>query len=87
MRKVTEKFIGEMKDLTNEMFKKSMDSDAILCMNSDDFTMVQTLLKLQETSNEMMLKQAEIIDSLDERVDSLLRMNQQLLIKAGAEGL
>lgn len=64
------KEVNELKDSYIGMIK----SDVIEFMDEGTFTMVKNSLKLLTTSMEVMQEQAEIIESINKKLDKLLRI-------------
>lgn len=64
------KEVNELKDSYIGM----INSDVIEFMDEGTFTMVKNSLKLLTTSMEVMQEQAEIIESINKKLDKLLRI-------------
>ena len=71
MVETTKKFIEEVEELKNDVIVKN-SLNAFEEMGTDEFVMIQKLFKLLTTSEELMMKQAEMLTSMNNKLDKLL---------------
>ncbi len=71
MVETTKKFIEEVEELKNDVIVKN-GLNAFEEMDTDEFVMIQKLFKLLTTSEELMMKQAEMLTSMNNKLDKLL---------------
>lgn len=70
MRELTMTLMEEMKGLIEDTIKAAGVS--ILDMDAEQFAMVQRYYKLMNISEELMVKQATMMDETDRKIDKLL---------------
>lgn len=71
MVETTKKLIEEVEELKNDVIVKN-GLNAFEEMDTDEFVMIQKLFKLLTTSEELMMKQAEMLTSMNNKLDKLL---------------
>lgn len=76
MKQTAEQFINEVKELENDLVKmicSQVNVDAIESIDVDEIRMVQKSLKLMNTSCDLLLKQAEMMDNMNEKLNTMLK--------------
>ena len=76
MVETTKKLIEEVEELKNDVIVKNA-LNTFEEMDRDEFVMIQKLFKLLTTSEELMMKQAEMLTSMNNKLDKLLS-NEEL---------
>ena len=71
MVETAKKFIEEVEELKNDVIVKN-GLNAFEEMDTDEFVMIQKLFKLLTTSEELIMKQAEMLTSMNNKLDKLL---------------
>ena len=71
MVETTKKFIEEVEELKNDVIVKTA-LNTFEEIDGDEFIMIQKLFKLLTTSEELMMKQAEMLTSMNNKLDKLL---------------
>lgn len=71
MVETTKKFIEEVEELKNDVISKTAQ-DMFEDMDGDEFRMIQKLFRLLATSEELMMKQAEMLTSMNDKLEKLL---------------
>lgn len=72
MREVTEQLINEVDEFMKMCMEKAMEDIDITDINVEEFVAMQKAMKLMETSKELALKQAIMMDEMDRKLDMLL---------------
>lgn len=75
MLKATKKLVDEMKELESQIMKKLIGdglADITKYIGTEEITVILNCYKLWNTSLDLMLKQAEVIDGMNEKLDKLL---------------
>lgn len=67
----TERLVEEMKELMTEYYRE-ICAETILEMDSEEFNLVKRAIKLMNSSTELVLEQARILDGIDGKLDRLL---------------
>lgn len=75
----TEEMVNELKDFMQEAIKQTCDVDVLLDMNETEFGMLQKGMKLMNSSIDLVVAQAELLDEQNEKLDMLLKQNEKLL--------
>lgn len=70
---VTEKFIEEVNEVKKEFINNVFDYDMLKCMGEKEFILMKRLMGLMDTSIDIMVEQAKSMDSINEKLDLLLR--------------
>lgn len=72
MRETTMEYVTEVNRLTEGIMKR-MSTTSIFDMSAEDLFVLQSSMRVLDISNKMLLKQAEILDQLNEKMDKLLK--------------
>lgn len=70
MLKTTLKLNEQINELMNDM-SKVIGMDGIKTMNPDEFELIKKSLILLDTSQELMVRQAELIEGIYKKLDAL----------------
>lgn len=74
MLETTKKIIEEIEELKNDLIVKNA-LNTFEELDGDEFIMMQKLFKLLTTSEELMMKQAEMLTSINNKLNRLLSQN------------
>lgn len=77
MKKTVESYIKEVNELKDFGMKKIMEEVDITLVDTDEFELAKRTLKLLDTSCDLLLEQAEMMDSMNEKLDKLLARKGQ----------
>lgn len=73
MKDLAEQFVKEMNDAMDALMRQTGVSVLTLKdVNNDDFVAIKAGLKLLDTYNKLIIKQAEIMDEMNKKLDTLL---------------
>lgn len=73
MKDLAEQFVKEMNDAMDALMRQTGVSVLTLKdVDNDDFVAIKAGLKLLDTSNKLIIKQAEIMDEMNKKLDTLL---------------
>ena len=72
MKEITKQYVNEVKEVEKSVIGM-MDGFDIQNMDIEMFKFLQTLLKLIDTSNQMVLESGEIMDEMNAKLDLLLK--------------
>lgn len=75
MLETTKKLVDEMKELESQVMKKLIGdglADIAEYAGTEEIAVILKCYKLWNTSLDLMLKQAEVIDGMNEKLDKLL---------------
>lgn len=67
----TKLLVEEMKELMTACYRE-IGAETILEMDSEEFNLVTRIIKLTNSSTELVLEQARILDGIDGKLDRLL---------------
>ena len=76
MKKTAEQFINEVKELENDLVKmicSQVSVDNISDIDADEIRMVQKSFKIMNTSCDLLLKQAEMMDNMNAKLDKMIK--------------
>lgn len=73
MLKETKKLIEELNEL-KEDFAKEFGMDMLEDMSGKEFLLLKKCFNLMKSSEELMLEQAEMMDSMNEKLDRLIQL-------------
>lgn len=73
MLKTTLKLNEEINELKEHIFKEFLCSDSVMNMNGEQFEVYKKMFQLMNTSQELMVRQAETINEINEKLDKLLQ--------------
>lgn len=68
----SEKFVEAMNGMKEVIAKEFVNSDAIKNMDSEQFNYFCSICKFVDAANELVTRQAEIINNINEKMDKLL---------------
>ena len=74
MLETTKKLYDEMDELMELCMKKSDVSNMFLHMDAEEFELMQRCLKMYKSAKELAIKQAEIIENQDKKLDKILKL-------------
>lgn len=72
MKEITKQYVKEVKEVEKSVIEM-MDGSDIQNMDIEMFKFLQTLLRLIDTSNEMVMELGEITDKMNAKLDLLLK--------------
>lgn len=72
MLETTKKIYEEMDELMNDVISKTFSLDTVSCMNNDDIELMKRSLDLYNSAKKLAIKQAEIIDEQNKKLDKIL---------------
>lgn len=72
MKEITKQYVNEVKEVEKSVIGMMGGSD-ILNMDIEMFEFLQTLLRLIDTSNKMVMESGEIMDEMNAKLDLLLK--------------
>lgn len=72
MKEITKQYVNEVKEVEKSVIEM-MDGSDIQNMDIEMFKFLQTLLRLIDTSNEMVIELGEIMDKMNAKLDFLLK--------------
>lgn len=72
MKEITKQYVKEVKEVEKSVIEM-MDGSDIQNMDIEMFKFLQTLLRLIDTSNEMVMELGEIMDKMNAKLDLLLK--------------
>lgn len=71
MKEITKQYVSEVKEVKKSLFEM-MDYREIQNMDTEMFKFLQTLLRLIDTSNQMVMESGEMMDEMNIKLDLLL---------------
>lgn len=72
MKEITKQYVNEVKEVEKSVIGMMGGSD-IQNMDIEMFKFLQTLLRLIDTSNKMVMESGEIMDEMNAKLDLLLK--------------
>lgn len=72
MLETTKEFIEETNEIMDVMKKMMYEEDVLEDMDENTLKIYQISMKMVETSNKLLVEQAEIMESMNEKLDKLL---------------
>ena len=72
MKEITKQYVNEVKEVEKSLFEM-MDYREIQNMDTEMFKFLQTLLRLIDTSNQMVMESGEMMDEMNAKLDLLLK--------------
>lgn len=72
MKEITKQYVNEVKEVEKSVIEM-MDGSDIQNMDIEMFKFLQTLLRLIDTSNKMVMESGEIMDEMNAKLDLLLK--------------
>lgn len=72
MMKETRALVEELEGLKEMFMQREMTTSSLENMSKDDFQSTQALLRIMRTFNEVLLEEARVMDSIDNKLDMLL---------------
>lgn len=72
MKEITKQYVNEVKEVEKSVIGM-MDGWDIQNMDIEMFKFLQTLLRLIDTSNQMVMESGEIMDEMNAKLDLLLK--------------
>ena len=72
MKEITKQYVKEVKEVEKSVIRM-MGGNDILNMNIEMFEFLQTLLRLIDTSNKMVMESGQIMDEMNAKIDLLLK--------------
>lgn len=71
MKVTSEKFVNVTNELMDYVVKEGMTSDVVEDMDERTFKLIQLSMQLTKAVNELTLKTAEMLESIDSKLDKL----------------
>lgn len=71
MKVTSEKFVNVTNELMDHVVKEGMTSDVVEDMDERTFKLIQLSMQLTKAVNELTLKTAEMLESIDSKLDKL----------------
>lgn len=75
MKEITKQYVNEVKEVEKSVIGM-MDGWDIQNMDIEMFKFLQTLLRLIDTSNKMVMESGEIMDEMNEKLNTLLKLKK-----------
>ena len=72
MKEITKQYVNEVKEVEKSVIRM-MGGNDILNMDIEMFEFLQTLLRLIDTSNKMVMESGQIMDEMNAKIDLLLK--------------
>lgn len=72
MLETTKEFIEETNEIMDVMKKMMYEEDVLEYMDENTLKIYQISMKMVETSKKLLVEQAEIMESMNEKLDKLL---------------
>lgn len=72
MLETTKEFIEETNEIMDVMKKMMYEKDVLEDVDENTLKIYQISMKMVETSNKLLVEQAEIMESMNEKLDKLL---------------
>lgn len=72
MKEIAKQYVSEVKEVAKSLFEM-MDYREIQNMDTEMFKFLQTLLRLIDTSNQMVMESGEMMDEMNAKLDLLLK--------------
>lgn len=74
MVKTTQKMIDETKELEKELIKYMADNETFDELDSDELNLLSKMKAMVDTSMKVMLKQAELLEEQNKKIDKILEL-------------
>lgn len=71
MKATSEKFVNVTNELMDYVVKEGMSSDVVEDMDERTFKLIQLSIQLTKAANELTLKTAEMLETIDSKLDGL----------------
>ena len=74
MVKTTQKMIDETKELEKELIKYMVDNETFDELDSDELNLLSKMKAMVDTSMNVMLKQAELLEEQNKKINKILEL-------------
>ena len=74
MVKTTQKMIDETKELEKELIKYMADNETFDELDSDELNLLSKMKAMVDTSMKVMLKQAELLEEQNKKINKILEL-------------
>ena len=74
MVKTTQKMIDETKELEKELIKYMADNETFDELDSDELNLLSKMKAMVDTSMNVMLKQAELLEEQNKKINKILEL-------------
>lgn len=73
MLETTKKFVDEINEMKTLAIKSTFDEDMVKNMNEKDLEAMQLTLKIIDTMSELLIKEAEMMEETNKKLDIVLK--------------
>lgn len=77
MREVTEQMVNEVNEAIDFAFKKMFENVNIMNISADEFELMQKYKGLMNTSEKLLLLNADMMDQMNKKLDMLLEQKKE----------
>ena len=79
MVKTTQKMIDETKELEKELIKYMADNETFDELDSDELNLLSKMKAVVDTSMQVMLKQAELLEEQNKKINKILELVKKII--------